>query len=71
MEILRRWKCIHCSRSNETLIGVDGTGQCTHCTHKTSVQPSRLRGGRIAPASYPTRMGAPGLFARVRSLGEI
>ena len=71
MEALRHWKCNHCSRSNETAIGLDGRGLCAHCANRTSVQPSRLRNGTILPASYPTRMGSQGRTAHVRSLGEV
>ena len=68
---LRRWKCNHCSRANETAIGLDGIGQCAHCVNRTSVQPSRLRNGVVQPAVYPTRMGSNFSVTRVRSLGEV
>jgi hypothetical protein len=68
---LRRWKCRDCNRANETVIALDGTAKCEHCTRRTSVQPSRVRNGVILPATYPTRMGSPGRLAHVRSLGEV
>ncbi len=70
-QALRRWKCRNCSRANETIIELDGTAQCEHCRNRMSVQPSRVRKGVVLPATYPTRMGSPGRFAHVRSLGEV
>lgn len=71
METLRRWKCNHCSRANETAIGLEGSGQCTYCRNLTSVQPSRVRNGVVQPAVYPTRMGSSFSVTGVRSLGEV
>jgi hypothetical protein len=68
---LRRWKCRNCSRSNETAIELDGTGKCTHCARLTSVQPSRVRDGKVLPATYPTKMGSPRSNVPIRSLGEV
>jgi hypothetical protein len=69
---LRRWKCRNCSRANETVVALDGTAKCDHCTKVMSVQPSRVRDGVVLPASYPTRIGTPrGAAKIVRSLGEV
>ena len=54
MENLRNWKCRNCGRANRTVVGLDGTAKCEFCTYIMSVQPSRIRGGAILPASYPT-----------------
>ena len=42
---MRLWSCRHCGRSNTTEIEETGTAQCAHCSRRTSIQPSRSRGG--------------------------
>ncbi len=69
--VLRRWKCLLCSRANETAIELDGTATCKHCTRRINVQASRIKNGVVLPASYPTRMGASRQTVHVRSLGEV
>ncbi|MEX0879523.1 MAG: hypothetical protein WEB59_07095 [Thermoanaerobaculia bacterium] len=51
---LRNWKCRNCGRANKTAVALDGTAKCEFCTYVMSVQPSRIKGGTILPASYPT-----------------
>jgi transcription elongation factor Elf1 len=48
---IRRWNCRHCGRANVTLVGLDGTVKCEHCSQTTAIQPSRLpRVPRTAPS---------------------
>ena len=70
-DALRRWKCRDCSRTNETTIGLDGMATCQTCGHSINVQPSRVRNGKLLPATYPTRIGVLRGAVRVRSLGEV
>jgi hypothetical protein len=38
---LRHWKCKNCSRSNKTVVALDGTAKCSHCEGVVSIQASR------------------------------
>jgi hypothetical protein len=38
---LRKWKCTHCGRDNETVVGLDGTAKCPRCAGTMRVQRSR------------------------------
>ena len=57
---LRNWKCRNCGRANKTAVALDGTAKCEFCTYVMSVQPSRIKGGAVLPASYPTKAATPG-----------
>ena len=57
---LRNWKCRNCGRANKTVVALDGTAKCEFCTYVMSVQPSRIKGGAVLPASYPTKAPTPG-----------
>jgi hypothetical protein len=57
---LRNWKCRNCGRANKTAVALDGTAKCEFCTYVMSVQPSRIKGGAVLPASYPTKAPTPG-----------
>lgn len=57
---LRNWKCRNCGRANKTSVALDGTAKCEFCTYVMSVQPSRIKGGAVLPASYPTKAPTPG-----------
>lgn len=50
--VLRTWNCRNCGRANKTLVEMDGTVKCEHCTDTMRIQPSRARGGETPGQMY-------------------
>ncbi len=61
--VLRRWNCRNCGRSNKTVVAVDGNVKCEYCTDVMRIQPSRVRGGET-PGQLSRPLRAPWAMSR-------